>query len=103
MLCKMRLVQPTCHMPRVGQNRIYTPYMTVRMVMFLLKILHVHRIYLYMYGSGQPYTCHTAVLASAGEISWTQRFARELGVCECSMVSNKAAVFLPCFLYLCRE
>jgi len=30
---------------RVGQNHIYTPYMTVCMVSSLLKILYVHRIY----------------------------------------------------------
>jgi hypothetical protein len=43
------------HIPRVGQNRIYTPYMTVCMVISLPKILHIHCIYLKMYGSGQPY------------------------------------------------
>jgi hypothetical protein len=32
-------------MTRVGQNRIYTPYMTVRMVISLLKIPYVHRIH----------------------------------------------------------
>jgi hypothetical protein len=32
---------------RVGQNRIYTPYMTVYLVISLPKIL-------YIYGSGQP-------------------------------------------------
>ena len=30
---------------RVGQNRIYTPYMTVYMVISLPKILYTHRIY----------------------------------------------------------
>jgi hypothetical protein len=30
---------------RVGQNRIYTPYMTVCMVISLPKILYIHRIY----------------------------------------------------------
>jgi len=34
---------------RVGQNHIYTPYMTVCMVISLLKLLHVHRIYVYTY------------------------------------------------------
>ena len=32
-------------MCRVGQNRIYTPYMTVYMVISLPKILYTHRIY----------------------------------------------------------
>ena len=39
---------------RVGQNRIFAPYLTVCMVISLLKILYVHRIYLSVYGSGQP-------------------------------------------------
>jgi len=45
---------------RVGQNRIFTPYMTVYLVISLPKILHTHRIYTvpanptYIHGSGQP-------------------------------------------------
>jgi len=38
-----------------GLNRIYTPYMTVCMVISLPKILYIHHIYLQMYGYGQPY------------------------------------------------
>ena len=34
------------HILRVGQNRISAPYMTVRMLISLLKIPYVHRIYL---------------------------------------------------------
>ena len=34
----------------VGQKRVYTPYMTVCMVISLLKIPYVHRIYIYIYG-----------------------------------------------------
>ena len=37
-------------MYRVGQNRIFAPYMTVYLVISLPKILYIHR----MYGSGQP-------------------------------------------------
>ena len=38
---------PCCtHMRRVGQNRIYTPYMTVYMVNSLPKIPYTHRIYM---------------------------------------------------------
>jgi hypothetical protein len=33
-------------MCRVGQNRIYTPYMTVCMVISLPKIPYIHRIYM---------------------------------------------------------
>jgi len=43
-----------CNACRVGQNRIYTPYMTVCMVISLLKIPYVHRMYVYMFGSGPP-------------------------------------------------
>ena len=31
---------------RVGQNRIYTPYMTVYLVISLPKIPYIHRIYM---------------------------------------------------------
>ena len=31
---------------RFGQNRIYTPYMTVHLVIFLPKIPYIHRIYM---------------------------------------------------------
>jgi hypothetical protein len=43
-----------CIMRRVGQNRISALYMTGCMVISLLEIQHVHRVYLLMYGSGQP-------------------------------------------------
>ena len=36
---------------KVGQNRLYTPYMTVYLVMFLPKIPYITP---YIYGSGQP-------------------------------------------------
>jgi hypothetical protein len=40
---------------RTGQNRIYTPYMTVYLVISQPKILQKYRIYTaYIYGSGQP-------------------------------------------------
>jgi hypothetical protein len=45
----------TYHNSRVGQNRICTPYMTVCMVISLLKIPYIYRIYVCMYGLGQPY------------------------------------------------
>ena len=44
-------------MCRVGQNRVYTPYMTVCMMISLPKIPYIHRKYLKMYVSGQPYAC----------------------------------------------
>jgi len=33
-------------MSKVGQNRIYKPYMTVYLVIFLPKIPYIHRIYM---------------------------------------------------------
>jgi hypothetical protein len=39
-------VRPKWHMARVGQNRIYTPCMTIYMVNSLPKILYTHRIYM---------------------------------------------------------
>jgi len=36
-------------MTRVGQNRIYTPYMTVYLAIFLPKIPFIQRIYIYIY------------------------------------------------------
>ena len=43
-----------CVVCRVGQNCISAPYMTLCMVISLLKMPYVHRIYLKMHGSGQP-------------------------------------------------
>jgi len=40
------VLMPLSGMCRVGQNRIYTPYMTACMVIFLPKMLYIHRIYL---------------------------------------------------------
>jgi hypothetical protein len=39
---------------RVGQNRICTPYMAVCTIISPLRIPYIHRIYLCMYGFGQP-------------------------------------------------
>jgi len=35
-----------CALCRVGQNRLYTPCITVYLVIFLPKILYLHRIYI---------------------------------------------------------
>ena len=43
------------HIRRVGQNHISAPYITVCMVISLLKIPCTHCIYLQNYGSDQPY------------------------------------------------
>jgi hypothetical protein len=41
----------SCSLPilRVGQNRIYTPYMAVCMVISLLKIPYMHCNYIHIY------------------------------------------------------
>jgi hypothetical protein len=58
MSISIQLDGPTCdrffvglfrHISRVGQNCIYTPYMTVYMVNSLPKIPYTHRIYIYIY------------------------------------------------------
>ena len=50
----------TAHMRRFGQNRIYTTYMTVFLVISLPKMPHIHRIYIYMVLANPTHT----VLAS---------------------------------------
>ena len=47
------------HIFRVGQKRIYTPYMTVFLVISLPKIPYIHRIYIYIWFW---LTLHTKVL-----------------------------------------
>jgi len=34
------------HVCRVGQNRVYTPYMTVYLVISLPKIMYIHRVHM---------------------------------------------------------
>jgi len=42
-------VDKSLHKLRVGQNRVYTPYMTVRMYISLLILLpYVHRMYIFL-------------------------------------------------------
>ena len=38
---------------RVGQNRIYTPYTTVYLVIFLPRVLHINRIYMVLANPAQ--------------------------------------------------
>jgi len=54
-------------MSRVGQNRIYTPYMTVYLMISLTKIPYIHRIY----GSGQPYTwASCCIISQSVSVLW---------------------------------
>ena len=55
-LIEFPLCMPTQYMSRVGQNRIYAPYMTAYLVISLPKTPYI--VYTpYIYGSGQPYIC----------------------------------------------
>jgi len=45
-VCCARII--SCSLHRVGQNRIYTPYMTVHLVISLPKLPYVNRIYMVM-------------------------------------------------------
>ena len=40
---------------RIGQNRIYTPYMTVYLVIFLPKLPYIHRIYMVLANPNYKY------------------------------------------------
>ena len=48
---------------RVGQNRTYSPYMTVHWMKPLPRMLIPHR-YIYIYGPGQPYCCSIPLFCS---------------------------------------
>jgi len=47
------ILHPATHNTRVGQNRIYTPYMTVYLVISLQKIPYMHRIYMVLANATQ--------------------------------------------------
>jgi hypothetical protein len=64
-------------MPRVGQNRICTPYMTVCKVISLLKLSYVHRICVCMYGFGKPYS-----YPLIGLIDCSQNTSRQSSACS---------------------
>jgi len=51
-------------MTRVGQNRIYTPYITVYLTKrLLLKIPYIHRIYMVL-ANPMHGACHTGIMQS---------------------------------------
>jgi hypothetical protein len=54
---------------KVGKSRICTLYMVVCMVIALLKLLYIHRIHVFLYGFGQPFS-----YCKAG-IPWVAHFA----------------------------
>ena len=69
---------------RVGQNRIYTPYMTVYLVISLPKLPYMHGIC--MYGSGQPYKYVTG------------RYVIVLFVLGCQVLSHNTRVCISLYL-----
>jgi len=48
-----------CVMHRVGQNRIYAPYITVHLVISLPKIPYIHRIYMILANPSDAATSQT--------------------------------------------
>jgi len=70
-------------MTRVGQNRIYTPYMTVYLVISLPKIQYIHRIYMVL---ANPTDDHAEGHAGLVHCVGYQRNYRSL---TCSLKQNK--------------
>jgi hypothetical protein len=56
------LAQGKCEMCRIGQNRIYTPYMTVYLVISLPKLPYIHRIYMVLANPRNVCPVHTTEL-----------------------------------------
>jgi hypothetical protein len=56
-----------CYICRVGQNRIYTPYMTVNLVISLPKIPYTHRIYIWFWPNLRIWLTHTVLPHKVGQ------------------------------------
>ena len=67
--CKLQAYQT--HMRRVGQNRIYTPYMTVYLVISLPEIPYTHRIYMVLANPTHASLCMCSI-----NQGWTLRPTR---------------------------
>ena len=65
------------HMCRVGQNCIYTPYMTVHFMIFLPKIPCMHRIWPYI----SWFSCKNTVYASSYMTVYFMIFLQKYRVC----------------------
>jgi len=61
------------HICRVGQNRIYTPYMTVYLVISLPKIPYIHRIYMVLANPTYMYIC-TYVWCTCAQSTWQRNY-----------------------------
>ena len=57
----------THRISRVGQNCIYTPYMTVYVVIPLPKIPYIHRIYMVLANPTYKHQCRTTRLFASGD------------------------------------
>ena len=101
-----------CHVSlisRVGQDRIYTPYMTVYLVISLPKLLYIHHIYIY--DSGQPYSFWLRCRLSEGKEEYLQDNSVLTNVCKWRHIGlilhiwspalsrNPHAVRVPCCCY----
>jgi len=65
--------------PRVGQNRIYTPYMTVYLVISLPNIPYIHRIYMVLANS--TYAVSYGIIAFSSTLMDFRRKSGGKGVC----------------------
>jgi hypothetical protein len=83
MLLNSWAVTCTSRMHRVGQNRIYTPYMTVYLVISLPKIPYIHRIYMVL--NSWAVTCTLRMHVTD----------RPAGSVLCDMLFNKVRALPP--------
>ena len=68
------------HIYRVGQNRIYTPYMTVYLVISLPKIPYVHRVYIVL-ANPTHNTTHTHVHAQIHMLNYIYMRVHDIFIC----------------------
>jgi hypothetical protein len=101
----MHSCQPLQPIPRVGQNRIYTPCMTVYSIKSLPKITYTYTvlyIYVCMYGSGQPYNLH--------HVPWMNIAVKDhyfVGSCTIGLCGfapgNLRLLSLPVIQFVCND
>jgi hypothetical protein len=71
---------------RVGQNRIYTPCMTVCLMKPLQNTLYTHHIYVCIHGSGQP-------------CNWCAAYVYAGGCIFCHFLRTRECLCAPCTLF----
>jgi hypothetical protein len=75
------------------------------MVISLPKIPYIHRIYLQMYGSGQPYVCHTTYLYAtqhASMLCGITSMPHHLSVCHTTSLYATPPLCMPHHLSVCH-